>query len=72
MIIPVNNGKTITPIYIPQPVTTYYNTLQQSDNAQSSEPTLVTWVVLGVVLIFCIAVIVYFIKFLKYIFGGEE
>ena len=73
MIIPINNGRTTTPIYIPQPVvTTNYGVLEQSNtNAQNNEPTLATWIVLGVVLIFLITFVVYFIKLLKY-FGGEE
>ena len=73
MIIPINNGRTITPIYIPQPVvTTNSGVLQQSNtNTQNNEPTLATWIVMGVGLIFCIAVTVYFIKLLKY-FGGDE
>ena len=73
MIIPINNGRTITPIYIPPVVTTNPGVLQQSNaNTQNNEPTLATWIVLGVVLIFCIAVTVYFIKLLKHFFGGEE
>ena len=74
MIIPINNGKTITPIYIPQPVTTTNpNVLQQSNtNTQNNEPTLATWIVLGVVLIFLIAFVVYFIKLLKDFFGGDD
>ena len=73
MIIPINNGRTTTPIYIPQPVvTTNHGVLEQSNtNAQNNEPTLATWIVLGVVLIFLITFVVYFIKLLKY-FGGEE
>ena len=73
MIIPINNGRTITPIYIPQPVvSTNSGVLQQSNtNTQNNEPTLATWIVLGVVLIFLITFVVYFIKLLKY-FGGEE
>lgn len=73
MIIPINNGKTITPIYIPQPVvTTNYSILQQSDNIQSSEPTLGTWIVGGIVIIFLIVFVTYIIKLSKYILGGKE
>lgn len=73
MIIPINNGRTIIPIYIPQPVTSINSgVLQQSDtNAQNNEPTLATWIVLGVVLIFLI-VVVYFIKLLKRLLGDEK
>lgn len=68
MIIPMNNGRAITPIYIPQPVvSTNSGVLQQSNtNTQNNEPTLATWIVLGVVLIFLFAVVVCFIKLLKY------
>lgn len=73
MIIPINNGRTITPIYIPQPVVTSNSgVLQQSNtNTQNNEPTLATWIVAGVVFIFLIAFIMYFIKLLKH-FGGKE
>lgn len=74
MIIPVNNGRTITPIYIPQPVvTTNSGVLEQSNtNTQNNEPTLVSWIVLGIFSIFIIVFVVYFIKLLKDLFGGEE
>lgn len=74
MIIPINNGQSITPIYIPQPVvTTNSGVLEQSNtNTQNNEPTLGVWIALGVVLIFLIAFVVYFIKLLKDILGGEE
>lgn len=73
MIIPINNGRTITPIYIPPVVTSNTGVLQQSNtNTQNNEPTLGTWIVLGVVLIFFIATVVYFIKLLKYSLGGEK
>lgn len=74
MIIPINNGRTITPIYIPQPVvTTNSGVLQQSNtNAQNNEPTPVNYIAAGIVLIFLIIVVGYFIKLLKDVFGGEE
>lgn len=73
MIIPINNGRTITPIYIPPVVTTNSSMLQQSNtNTQNNELTLGAWIALGVVVIFLIAVVVYLIKLLKDFFGGEE
>lgn len=74
MIIPMNNGRSITPIYIPQPVVTTSSGVldQDNTNTQNNEPTPVSWVVLGVFLIFLIAFVVYFIKLLKDLFGGEE
>lgn len=72
MIIPMNNGRTITPIYIPQVVTTHSGVLEQSStNTQGNEPTLVHWIILGVVVIFLIVFVIYFIKLLKDFFGGE-
>ena len=72
MIVPINNGRSIMPIYIPQPVHTNTGTLQQSDiGTQSSEPTIWDWVILGTVVIFIVAVAVIFIKLLKDL-GGEE
>lgn len=73
MIVPISNGRTITPIYFPQPVvSTNSGVLQQSNNAQNSEPTLATWIVLGVVLIFLIIFVAYFVKLLKDFFGDKE
>lgn len=74
MIVPINNGRTITPIYFPQPVRPANSGVleQNYTNTQSSEPTLGTWIVMGVFVIFLIAVAVYFIKLLKYFFGGGE
>lgn len=72
MIIPINNGRTITPIYIPTVGTTNSSVLEQSNtNTQNNEPTLGTWIVLGVFLIFCIAATVYIIKVLKDMFGDK-
>lgn len=75
MIIPINNGRSIIPIYIPNPVTTTNPGVLEPSNAEvqsNNEPTLATWIVLGVVLIFLIAFVIYFIKLLKDFFGGEE
>ena len=73
MIIPINNGRTITPIYIPPVTTTNPGVLEQSNtNTQNNEPTLGAWILLGAVLIFLIAYVVYFIELLKDFFGGEE
>lgn len=72
MIVPIYDGRTITPIYIPQPVHTNTGILQQSGiDAQSSEPTAWDWVILGVVAMLIIAVAVIFIKLLKDL-GGEK
>ena len=72
MIIPINNGRTITPIYIPQVVTPNSGVLQQvNTNVQNNEPTLVSWIALGMVLILLIVCVVYFVKLLKH-FGDEK
>lgn len=77
MIIPINNGRTITPIYIPTPTTnsqqTIHQTTQQTNNTEPidwSNP--VAWVVILVVVGLIVAVTVYFAKLLKEIEGGEE
>lgn len=75
MIVPINNGRTITPIYFPQPVTsTNPGVLEQSNtNTQDNEPTLGTWIVAGVFVIFIIVFFVtYFIKLLKDYFRGKN
>lgn len=76
MIIPINNGRTITPIYIPQPVTvTNPGSLEQS-NAEvqsNNEPTLATWILLGLIITVIIACTIWFIRLLlKYFLGGKE
>ena len=73
MIIPINNGRSITPIYIPPVVRTNSGVLQQSNtNTQNNEPTLGAWIVLGVFLIFIIALVAYFIGLIKVLFGGKK
>lgn len=72
MIIPINSGRTITPIFIPQPVHTSSGVLQQSSTStQSSEPSVWAWVALGVVIIFLIVAVVYICILLKHL-GGDE
>ena len=73
MIIPISNGRTLTLIYIPQPtVTTNSSVLEQSNtNTQNNEPTLEAWLVFGVVVVFIIVFVTYFIKLLKD-FGDEK
>jgi|GEM_PF-5757576 len=73
MIVPIKTGSSIIPVYIPQPVSTNSGVLDQSNtNIQNNEPTLATWIVLGVVLIFLIASVACFIKLLKDFFGGKN
>lgn len=73
MIIPINNGSSIIPIYIPPAATTTSDVLEESNTTiQNNEPTLVSWIVLGVVLIFLIAFGVCLIKSLKNYFGDED
>lgn len=74
MIVPINNGKSIVPIYIPSPVvTTNHGVLEQSStNGQNDVPTLGAWVALGVFVIFLFVAVAYFIKLLKEFFGDEE
>jgi len=78
MIIPINSGRTITPIYIPQPVTSIHNNVleQNSTNTQGSEPTVTTWIALVVVVVFLIATAICsikcLIKLLEEISGGKS
>lgn len=68
MIIPINNGNNITPIYIPTP-TTSYSTIEQNSNtpSQESEPTLFTWIILSIVIIFIIVYVIVIIKLFKHL-----
>lgn len=72
MIVPINSGRTITPIFIPQPVSTHSGVLEQSSTStQSSEPTVWAWIVLGVAIVLLIVIIVYVCILLKHL-GGDE
>ena len=66
MIIPINNGHNITPIYIPTS-TSFYSTIEQNSNtpSQESEPTLFTWIILCIVIIFIITYVIVIIKLIK-------
>lgn len=68
MIIPINNGHNITPIYIPTPSTSY-STIEQNSNtpSQESEPTLSTWIILCIVIILIIVYVIVIIKLFKYL-----
>ena len=77
MIIPINNGRTITPIYIPSPKTNSQQTIQQPEQqTNNSEP--IDWSNPGVWFLILIAVAgvvvvaVYLADLLKEITGGEE
>lgn len=73
MIISISNGRTITPIYFPQPVVLTNSIVpQQSNNTRNSEPTLATWIVLGVLLIFLIISVTHLIKLSKKLFGDKK
>lgn len=73
MIIPIYNGRAITPVYISQTLTNKSSVSQQSNtDTQNNEPTLGSWISLGVFLICLIAFVAYFIKLLKDCFGGKE
>ena len=77
MIVPINNGRTITPIYIPSSKTNSQQTIQQTEQqTNNSEPidwsNPGAWVVILVALAGVVSVAVYLAKLLKEIEGGEE
>lgn len=72
MIIPMNNGRGITPIYIPSPVVTHtYEEQSSSGNHQGSEPGVGAWVFLVVVIILLVGITVYVIELIKHLGDGE-
>ena len=67
MIIPINNGKTITPIYIPQP-TVSHSTAQVSDQVSDQGAYEITGVDIFIIILFSVfllSVLIYFIHLLK-------
>lgn len=77
MIIPINNGRTIIPLYIPTPSTNSQQTIQQTtQQTNNSEPidwsNPGAWVVILVVVGFIVVFTKYFAKLLKEITGGED
>lgn len=72
MIIPINNGRSIIPVYIPSGITNSSVSQQSNTNTHSNEPNLAAWILLGVFLIFLIAFVAYFIKLLIDHFRGKE
>ena len=73
MIVPINNGRSITPLYIPTTSTTHTESVQASDNANTgvnlSNPW--AWVFCGIFIAFTVCVLAHFTKALKEL-GGEE
>lgn len=76
MIIPINNGRTIIPVYIPTHTTnsqqTIQQTTQQTNNTEPidwSNPGALVFILVVVGLI--VGVTVHFAKLLKEIIGGE-
>lgn len=67
MIIPISNGKTITPIYIPQP-TVSHSTTQVSDQVSDQVAYEITGVDIFfsvLIIVFLLSVLIYFIHLLK-------
>ena len=76
MIIPINNGRTITPLYIPTPTTNSQQTIQQTaQQPNNTEPidwsNPGAWAVILVVVGLIVVATVCFAKLLKEIEGGE-
>lgn len=75
MIVPISNGRAVTPIYFPQPVKSfnYYDVPQHSEYTNSTPtPTPITWICLGVILIFITISVAYFIKLIKDLLEDEN
>lgn len=77
MIVPINSGRAITPIYIPDSTTNSQQTIQQTEQqTNNSEPidwsNPGAWVIILIALAGVIFVAVVFADLLKEIEGGEE
>lgn len=77
MIVPINNGRAITPIYIPDSSTNSQRIIQQTtQQTNNSEPidwsNPCAWVLILIALAGVVSVAVVFVKLLKEIEGGKE
>lgn len=77
MIVPINNGRTITPIYIPSPNTNSQQTIQQTEQqTNNSEPidwsNPGAWLLILLAVAGVVVVAVYLANLLKEIEGGED
>lgn len=69
MFIPISNGKTITPVYIPQPTishnTTQVSNLDNNEVTQSNEIAVIDTFFIILIFIIIISTLIYFIRLLK-------
>lgn len=68
MIIPINNGRSITPIYIPTPTSTHSTQVSNQDDNEEIQPKEITGVdIFFIILIsvFLLSILIYFIHLMK-------
>lgn len=68
MIVPINNGKSIIPVYIPTPTSTHSTQVNNQDGNEEIQPKEVTGVDIFFIIfvsIFLILVVIYFIHLIK-------
>lgn len=77
MIVPINNGRTITPIYIPDSTTNSQQTIQQTTQHTNNSGPIDwsnpgAWVLILLAVAAIVGVAVLFAKLLRELTGGEE
>ena len=68
MIVPINNGKSIIPIYIPTPSSTHSTQVTNQDSNEEIQPKEITGVDIFFIIlvsIFLLSVLIYFIHSMK-------
>ena len=68
MIIPINNGRSIIPVYIPTPSSTHSTQVSNQVNNEETQPKEITGVDIFFIIltaVFLLSVVIYFIHLLK-------
>lgn len=68
MIIPINNGRSIIPVYIPTPSSTHSTQVGSQDSNEEIQPKEITGVDIFFIIfvsVFLIAVLIYFVHLMK-------
>lgn len=68
MIIPINNGRSIIPVYIPTPSSTHSTQVSNQVNNEETQPKEITGVDIFVIIltaVFLLSVVIYFIHLMK-------
>lgn len=65
IIVPINNGKSIIPVYIPTSTSTPYQTQSIDTNQTVEIDPVVGWSIIGIVSVLIIFTLIYFERMMK-------